>query len=73
MENGEQAVRAQALELMEQRNYREALNLLEQHLPQDPDGEGHALLALAHYHVEEYALAVEHYSAALQYDSDNQE
>ena len=72
MDNGEQAVRAQALELLEQRDYREALSLLQQHLPEETDGEGRALLALAHYHVEEYASAAEHYSAALQHDTGNQ-
>ena len=73
MDNGEQAARAQALELLEQRNYREALSLLNQHLTQETDGEGRALLGLAHYHLEEYASAVEHYSAALEYDGGNQD
>jgi len=73
MDNGERAARAQALEFVEQRNYRDALTLLKLHLSQETDGEGHALLALAHYHLEEYASAAEHYSAALEYESDNQE
>ena len=73
MHHGEQAARAQALELIEQRNYREALSLLKQHLTPETDGDGRALLGLAHYHLEEYPSAVEHYTAALQYDSDNQE
>lgn len=73
MDEGERAARAQALELLEQRNYRDALNLLKQRLTPETDGEGRALLGLAHYHLEEYASAVEHYSAALQYDAGNQD
>jgi tetratricopeptide (TPR) repeat protein len=73
MDYGEQAVRAEALELLEQRKYRDALDLLKQRLPQETDGEGHALLGLAHYHLEEYASAVEHYSAAQQHDAGNQD
>ena len=73
MENAEQAARAQALELLEQRNYREALDLLQQNLPQQIDGEGQALLGLAHYHLEEYASAVEQYKDALRYDTDHQD
>ena len=72
MDNGERAARVQAIGLLEQRNYRDALNLLKHHLPQETDGEGHALLALAHYHLEEYASAVEHYSVAVQSDTGNQ-
>ena len=73
MDNGQQAARAQALELLEQRNYRDALNLLTQNLPPETDGEGHALLALAHYHLEEYASAAEQYTIALRVDAGNQE
>ncbi|MFQ6028868.1 MAG: peroxidase family protein [Dehalococcoidia bacterium] len=73
MEIREGTARAQALELLEQRNYKDALNLLKQHLPQETDGEGHAMLAIAHYHLEEYAAAVQHFRAALEYDKDNQE
>ena len=73
MDNGEQAVRAEALELLEQRNYRDALDLLKKRLPQETDGEGHALLGLAHYHLEEYPSAAEQYTVALQHDATNQE
>ena len=73
MENGERAARSQALELLEQRKYREALDLLKQHLSEQTDGEGHALLALAHYHLEEYPSAAEQYTVALQHDATNQE
>jgi len=73
MDNGEQAVRAEAQELLEQRKYRDALDLLKNRLPQETDGEGHALLGLAHYHLEEYASAVEQYAVALQLDAGNQE
>ena len=73
MDDGEQAVRAEALELLEQRNYRDALDLLKKRLPQETDGEGHALLGLAHYHLEEYPSAAEQYTVALQHDATNQE
>ena len=73
MDDSEQAFRAQALELLEQRNFAEALNLLKQRITQETDGEGHALLAVAYYHLEEYASAVEHYSAALRHDPGNQD
>ncbi len=71
MENGERAARSRALELLEQRKYREALDLLKQHLSEQTDGEGHALLALAYYHLEEYPSAVEQYTVALQHDATN--
>ena len=73
MVNGERAARAQAQELLEQRNFRDALDLLKQHPPLETDGEGHALLALAHYHLEQYPSAVEHYTAALRHDANNRE
>ena len=73
MDDGEQAVRAEALELLEQRNYRDALDLLKKRLPQETDGEGHALLGLAHYHLEEYPSAAEQYTVAQQHDAANQE
>ena len=73
MTNGEPTAVTQARELLQQRDFRGALDLLTRNLDQDTDGEVHALLALAHYHLEEYSSAAEHYSAALEFDSDNQE
>ena len=60
MDNGEQAVRAEAQELLEQRKYRDALDLLKNRLPQETDGEGHSLLGLAHYHLESDLDGFEH-------------
>jgi hypothetical protein len=73
MGNGEREAWTQAIELLKQRNCREALDLLKQRVNQETDGEGHALLALAHYHPEEHPSAAEHYSAAVQSESTNQE
>ena len=61
----------QAIGLIEQQQFREALNLLRPHLPEDGAGDLHALLALAHYHLEEYDSAVEFLQAALQRSSEN--
>ena len=61
----------EAIQHIEDRKYGDAVNLLTQHLATDTDGEVHALLALAHYHLEEYAVAVEHYETALGLDSNN--
>ncbi len=72
MTNGESTAVTQARELLQQRDFRGALDLLTRNLDQDTDGEAHALLALAHYHLEEYPSAAEHYSTALQFDLGNQ-
>ena len=41
MVNGKRAARAHALELLEERNFRDALDLLKHHPPQESDGEEH--------------------------------
>lgn len=71
MNNGERADLSRAKELIEQRQFSGALDILIRHVSEGTDGEGHALLALAHYHLQEYSAAAEHYSVALQYDAEN--
>ena len=69
--NQEITVHAEGVRLIEQRDYLDAVRLLKEHVSQYPDGESHALLALAHFHLEEYGAAAEQYEAALQFESDN--
>jgi hypothetical protein len=69
----ESTVHAESLRFLEQRNYTEAIKLLEAHVSDHSDGESQALLALAHFHREEYELAVKYYEAALEHEPDNQE
>jgi hypothetical protein len=67
------AARAEGLRTLEQRDYAEAVKFLEQHVSEQPDGEGHALLALAHFQGEAYELAVKHYEIALAQEPDNKD
>ena len=62
---------SQAKVLIEQRDFSAARDLLTKNLNGETDGERHALLGLAHYHLEEYPSAAERYSAALSFDSQN--
>ena len=71
--NHESTARADARRLIEQRRYEDAANLLNQVVSEHPDGEGHALLAVAHFQLEDYETATEHYEAALTFDSANQD
>ncbi len=57
----------------ENRDYAEAFNALKNAIAGDPSGDSLALLALAHFQLEEYDLAANHYEAALKHDPDNQE
>jgi Animal haem peroxidase len=57
-----------ALEALKSREYRHALFLLKRELATRSDGELHALAGLASFQLEDYAAAVEHYTAALQSD-----
>ena len=57
-----------ALEALKSREYRHALSLLKRELATRSDGELHALAGLASFQLEDYAAAVEHYTAALQSD-----
>ncbi|MDA0735133.1 MAG: tetratricopeptide repeat protein [Chloroflexi bacterium] len=56
---------------MEQQQFREAISLMEPHLAEDSGGDLHALLAVAHYHSEEYDQAAEFFQAALQRSPNN--
>jgi tetratricopeptide (TPR) repeat protein len=58
----------EALEALEGREYKRALSLLERELAARPDAELYALAGLASFQLEEYAAAVQHYTAALQAD-----
>ena len=59
---------------LEQGNYEEAVKILAENIAEHPDdGESHALLALAHFHREEYESAVKHYKIALEHDADNKD
>ena len=57
--------REEAAQLIEEGDYRGALNALQEAVREDPSGTSHALMALAHFHLEDYAAAAEHYDAAL--------
>ena len=59
--------------LLAQRNYIEAIKLLQQQLNEQRDGETHALLALAYFQAEQYHDAVTEYTKALIYEPSNVE
>ena len=56
----------EAERLIEERRYREAIDLLSTELSEDTDGVMHALTAVAHYGLEEYDEAVVNYELALE-------
>ena len=58
--------------LIEERRYREAIDLLKAELPGDADGAAHALTAVAHFGLEEYGEAAANYALALERDPLNQ-
>ncbi len=57
-----------AMRLIGERRFRDALGLLRAHLDADSNGETHALAGAAHYGLQEYAEAAENYERALQLD-----
>lgn len=61
----------EAVLLIEQRRYREAIDLLSKQLSEDTDGEMHALAGAAHYGLEEYDEAAANYERALKLDPDS--
>ena len=74
MHTGQQSLAlAESMRLLEGRNYDAAIQRLQQHLAEQADGESEALLALVYFHQEAYALAAQHYQAALTYQPDNQD
>ena len=60
----------EVLEALERREYKRALALLEPDLAARPDGELHALAALANFQLEHYDAAAQHYAAALHVDGE---
>jgi hypothetical protein len=66
-------VLAESIRLLEGRNYDAAIQELQQHIAVQADGESEALLALAYFFKEAYALAAQHYQAALTYQPDNKD
>ena len=58
----------EALKALEGREYERALSLLKNELAVRSEGELHALAGLASFQLEDYAAAVQHYTAALQAD-----
>jgi hypothetical protein len=59
------ADRERAARLIESGDHRGAVSALREAVREDPGGSSHALMALACFHLEEYAASVEHYDAAL--------
>ena len=57
-----------ALEALEGREYERALTLLKRELAVRSEGDLHALAGLACFQLQDYAAAVQHYTAALQAD-----
>jgi Animal haem peroxidase len=60
------ADRQEAVRLIEGGDYRAALSALCDAIREDPSGTSRALAALACFHLEDYAAAVEHYDRALE-------
>ena len=56
--------RPDAAQLIEERRFREAIASLNTRLAEDSGGRLHALVAAAHYGLEEYGDAAEHYERA---------
>ena len=57
-----------AVRLIEERRFRDALGLLSAQLDADSDGETHALAGAAHYGLQEYGDAAENYERAVKLD-----
>ena len=64
--------RPDAAQLIEERRFREAIASLNTRLAEDSGGRLHALVAAAHYGLEEYGDAAEHYERALKLDPSQQ-
>ena len=58
--------------LIEERRFREVIASLSTRLAEDSDGQLHALVAVAHYGLEEYGDAAENYERALKLDPSRQ-
>ncbi len=64
-ESAWRAARERATRLIEIGDHRGAVTALQAAVREDPGGSSHALMALACFHLEQYAAAVEHCEAAL--------
>jgi tetratricopeptide (TPR) repeat protein len=62
-----------AVQLIESGDYRAALSALCDAIREDPSGASSALAALAYFHLEDYASAVEHYDRALEREPSRQD
>ncbi len=62
---------AEAQAALNQRDYATAIGLLEAELKTSPGTETHALLGLAYFQQQQYALASEQYAAAVEGDPGN--
>lgn len=60
-----------ARQLIAQQSFAAAIEMLVAHVDGQPDGEGHALLALAYFYSEQYAAAEKECALALNYDPAN--
>ena len=60
--------RPDAAQLIEERRYREAIASLSWQLGEDSRGEMHAMIAVAHYNLQEYDEAAANYELALERD-----
>ena len=71
--DGWEHARGQGIGFLEDGDYAAAVSTLQQAVDGDPGGDSQALLGLAHFQREEYDLAAEHYSAALEQKPDNRD
>ena len=69
--NPEPEVYSEAIHLLDQQQYKEAIEALTQVVEEDASGTVHALIGVAHFQLEEYDRAVEHYQSALEHGPDN--
>lgn len=60
--------RSEAARLIEERRYQEAITALNAAATEDPDGSTHAMIAIAHYNLQEYSQAAASYELALERD-----
>lgn len=69
--NPESEAYSEAIHLLEQQQYKEAIEALTQVVEEDTSGTAHALIGVAHFQLEEYDRAAEHYQSALARDPNN--
>ena len=62
---------SEAIRLLDQQQYREAIEALKQVVEDDAGGTAHALIGVAHFQLEAYDEAAEDYRLALERDPDN--